>query len=127
MTPERRVFLEAGVVSLTRAEMRRGWHFCRDFDGLLTQGEMTDADGRCVFCGFDARRVPCDLALEQAQSQLLGLLNARVPRRYPRVRECGIDGCGAMLRAVLLYRPDAHPAWHTYCVGVMHLRDGEGL
>jgi hypothetical protein len=49
--------LDAEDGSLTIEEMRDGWHFCPEFDLLLTQGEERDGDGRCAFCGFDAREV----------------------------------------------------------------------
>ncbi len=42
---------------LTVEEQRDGWHFCPEFDQLLTQGEERDAEGRCVFCEFDGREV----------------------------------------------------------------------
>lgn len=41
---------------LTDEEEADGWHYCQEFDFLLTQGEQRDAEGRCVFCGFDGRQ-----------------------------------------------------------------------
>jgi hypothetical protein len=42
------------------------------------------------------------------------------------VRECS-QKAPAVLRAVLLHRPDAHPIWHTYLVYIVHLRPLDGL
>lgn len=38
------------------------------------------------------------------------------------LRDVTLRGNSASLRAVLLHRPDAHPAWHTYLLGLIHLR-----
>lgn len=43
--------------SLTIEEMRQGWHFCDEFDYLLTTGELMREDGVTCFCGFDCRKV----------------------------------------------------------------------
>lgn len=32
----------------------------------------------------------------------------------------------SVLRAFLLYRPDAHPCWHSYMLSLVHLRPIEG-
>jgi hypothetical protein len=38
--------------------MKEGWHWCDEFDGLLTQGEiMSEKDNLVCLCGFDRRRV----------------------------------------------------------------------
>lgn len=51
MDRRRREELENDVTTeLTEEEMRAGWHFCIELDGLLTQGEPVD--GQCI-CGFD--------------------------------------------------------------------------
>lgn len=50
MTPERAAQIEAGGV-LTHDEMAEGWHFCIEFDGLLTQAEIEVSEGVCI-CGF---------------------------------------------------------------------------
>ena len=58
MTNERYLDLETNLDRrLTVEEMRDGWHFCMEFDYLLTQGEERDEFGRCVFCEFDGRKV----------------------------------------------------------------------
>lgn len=57
MTDERYRELDASDGPLTIEEQREGWHFCREFDLLLTQGEQRDEEGRCVFCGFDGRMI----------------------------------------------------------------------
>lgn len=56
MSNERYRQLERDGGSLTLEERRRGWHFCEEFDGLLTDGEITNEEGVCV-CGFDRRKV----------------------------------------------------------------------
>jgi hypothetical protein len=59
VTPERERFLETAPDSeakLTKDEMREGWHWCQEFDGLLTQGEILNDDGSCI-CGFDKSKV----------------------------------------------------------------------
>lgn len=43
--------------TLTTEEKKEGWHFCIEFDQLLTQGEEIDEQGRCAFCQFDKRKV----------------------------------------------------------------------
>lgn len=45
------------ALNLTKEEMKEGWHFCIEFDYLLTQGEEIDEQGRCEFCEFDKRLV----------------------------------------------------------------------
>lgn len=40
----------------------------------------------------------------------------------PIVREMDRSTAPACLRCVLLFRPDAHPVWNTYQVGLVHLR-----
>ncbi len=58
MTPQRIAELERDPhAKLTREERQDGWHFCYEFDEMLTQGEMVDAEGRCAFCGFDKHLV----------------------------------------------------------------------
>lgn len=42
---------------LTPDEQREGWHFCTEFDGLLTTGELLREDGITCLCGFDRRKV----------------------------------------------------------------------
>ena len=54
MTEERyRELANDLALNLEVSEMLEGWHFCDDFDGLLTQGEQTTDTGACAFCGFD--------------------------------------------------------------------------
>ena len=48
MTPERFAALDASGGPLTPAEQAEGWHFCPEFDGLLTMGE---GPGPCP-CGI---------------------------------------------------------------------------
>ena len=48
MTPERFAELDANGGTLTPAEQALGWHFCHEFDGLLTMGE---GPGPCP-CGI---------------------------------------------------------------------------
>jgi hypothetical protein len=57
MTNERFKQVDRDHGTLTLEEMRDGWHFCPEFDQLLTQGEERDAEGRCVFCEFDGRKL----------------------------------------------------------------------
>jgi hypothetical protein len=38
---------------LTAEELKQGWHFCGEFDGLLTQGECFKEDGVTCICGFN--------------------------------------------------------------------------
>jgi hypothetical protein len=39
---------------LTEEELQEGWHFCPEFDFLLTQGEGPEQvlGEPCVYCGF---------------------------------------------------------------------------
>jgi hypothetical protein len=45
----------------------------------------------------------------------------------PRLREVSKVDVGATLRGVLLFRPEAHPIWHTYVVTLAHLRVVAGM
>ena len=56
MKHERWEELERTGAKLEPEEMRAGWHYCEEFDGLLTQGELRRRDGSCAFCGFDGRK-----------------------------------------------------------------------
>jgi len=42
MTEERRAYLERTGYAVTAEEYAEGWHYCSEFDGLLTQGEGYD-------------------------------------------------------------------------------------
>lgn len=53
--------VDSDEARLTREERVDGWHFCPEFDDLLTQGEERDEQGRCVFCGFDGKRLDAPL------------------------------------------------------------------
>ena len=44
MTPERRERIEEHDSPLTANELALGWHFCPEFDGMLTSGEPTNRD-----------------------------------------------------------------------------------
>lgn len=44
MTPERRIQIEEHDSPLTANELALGWHFCPEFDGMLTSGEPTNRD-----------------------------------------------------------------------------------
>lgn len=58
MTPERERELECTDCSLTWEEWKEGYHFCEEFDGLVTQGELfSDDDEFVCICGFDRRKV----------------------------------------------------------------------
>ena len=57
MKKERWEELERTGAKLDIDEMKAGWHYCEEFDGLLTDGEMKDENGVCCFCGFDPRKV----------------------------------------------------------------------
>ena len=48
MDHDREMKLQRGEASLTHEEMLEGWHFCWEFDGLLTTGEKGDKE---CFCG----------------------------------------------------------------------------
>jgi len=48
MDRERHEELQRGEGSLTEEELLEGWHFCWEFDGLLTTGER--GHQKC-FCG----------------------------------------------------------------------------
>jgi hypothetical protein len=59
MTCERLVELERDInARLTKEEMQKGWHFCDEFDGLCTDGELVNPEDpyECI-CGFDRRKV----------------------------------------------------------------------
>ncbi len=52
MTTERYLELDRDEEThLTASELAEGWHFCPEFDGLLTQGECKDEQGICI-CKF---------------------------------------------------------------------------
>jgi hypothetical protein len=54
MTNERyRQLSEDQDSKLTDEEVKEGWHFCPDFDFLLTQGELFNDDGVTCICGFN--------------------------------------------------------------------------
>lgn len=58
MTPERQQELRNNPhARLTLDELRDGWHFCDEFDNLLTQGEILHADGVTCVCGFNPREL----------------------------------------------------------------------
>lgn len=44
MSPQRRIQIEEHDSPLTPAELALGWHFCPEFDSLLTSGEPTNRD-----------------------------------------------------------------------------------
>lgn len=48
--------IERGEATISRAEMREGWHLCPEFDYGCTDGEVVDDNGVCT-CGFDRRKV----------------------------------------------------------------------
>lgn len=51
MTPERsRELNSATSGKLTADEMRQGWHFCWDWDGLLVNVNDRDGEGACCTC-----------------------------------------------------------------------------
>ena len=57
MTNERqREIRSAPEARLTDAELAEGWHFCNEFDLLLTQGEVMQEDDVTCLCGFDRRK-----------------------------------------------------------------------
>ncbi len=43
------------------------------------------------------------------------------------VRDIDCSSAPACLGSVLLYRPEAHPLWHSYQVSLVHLRPMEGV
>ena len=52
MTPERaRELNSRDSGRLTVDEMRQGWHFCWDWDGLLVNVNDTEGEGACCTCG----------------------------------------------------------------------------
>lgn len=58
MNRERQRELDESGEKLTPEEMREGWHYCPDFDELLTQGEIfSDEEEMTCICGFDRRAV----------------------------------------------------------------------
>lgn len=57
MKRERWEELERTGAKLEPEERRAGWHYCPEFDYLLTQGELRDEDGSCSFCGFDGSTI----------------------------------------------------------------------
>lgn len=60
MTPERKRYLWNTInAELTTEELRQGWHFCYEYDGLLTQGEDDEQvkGEKCSNCGFDPKEV----------------------------------------------------------------------
>lgn len=59
MLKERYEELSRTGAKLEPEERRAGWHYCEEFDGLLTDGELKDPErpGVCVFCGFDGSRL----------------------------------------------------------------------
>lgn len=57
MTPQRQRELECTDAHLTFEEWKDGYHYCDEFDGLVTQGELFNLDGITCICGFDKRKV----------------------------------------------------------------------
>jgi len=58
MTREREQTLESDPKArLTPVELAEGWHFCSEFDLLLTQGEILQEDETTCLCGFDRRKI----------------------------------------------------------------------
>lgn len=52
MSPERMRQLNSQKSGkLTPKEMREGWHFCYDWDGLLVNINDTEGEGACCTCG----------------------------------------------------------------------------
>ena len=56
MTNERYRLLEKLGIPPTWNESAEGWHYCNEFDGLLSLGEMIQTDGSCI-CGFNKNKV----------------------------------------------------------------------
>ncbi len=57
MTNERYRELDRTGKGLSVDERRAGWHFCEEFDGLLTDGELNGPEQKCSFCDFDGSKV----------------------------------------------------------------------
>lgn len=61
MSDARWRFVELDIeAKLTIQERQEGWHFCDEWDGMLTQGEERNDDGSCAHCKFDGRKVGDD-------------------------------------------------------------------
>lgn len=68
MLKERYEELSRTGAKLEPEERRAGWHYCEEFDGMLTDGEMRDEDGVCLFCGFDGRKVSVPSESDEAST-----------------------------------------------------------
>jgi hypothetical protein len=60
MTYERWRYPMANMdAELTPEELTEGWHFCEEYDGLLTQGEDPEQvkGEKCLNCGFNPKEI----------------------------------------------------------------------
>lgn len=60
MTRERWRYLMTNIdAELAPEELAEGWHFCDEYDDLLTQGEDPEQvkGEKCLNCGFDPKEI----------------------------------------------------------------------